>query len=610
MTWRALLLVVALPGISAGFQSGQETVRMFNLEKSTVNLENAKALGVLLVEFAQGQAVDSSDYHLTGPYRKLVRVAFQLAPDDPAVAAAHGRIREGLLPLEPKNKVDRAKVMPALAGLIADARQAPNQDDLLLAAFLSSAGLEINPDDEVCLKEAAKQGNMDAYWERALSVYVRNIPDGSVTVIKGLVVTSSGGAQAGKVARILLTYRAREANTLQARLLRELGSMMTTSADEAIRYWSRGRRGGPQATGTLEISFEDKFTQKEGPSAGAAYAVLLRSFSDPFSIDPAFAMTGDVSVEGRVLPVGGVYAKIRGAVMGGCTRVGIPAGSEADLSDSLVLNGPATLAEIEVVAMDTVDDAIALARVDRDEKGRKVSADFASLRALVDRKLKGGSDPAVTESIQKLTDSILAASPRHLSAKVIDQWNRNKLPGRLSLAASLDAAHDVLVGYLMVIRRGDRPAFADIEHETKTATVASAVDKLKALLPKLHFDAQKPGDKLEQCCTSIQRFIYLRADLDKKRKKIDDLQKTIKDLQSRIDRARAERRPVDEINALVKRHNQAVMDQREAMDDYNKDADARREFLRKAMEHYNDFVSQVRSLVQDPKLLEKLLHGK
>jgi len=465
----------------------------------------------------------------------------------------------------------------------------------------------IDPENEACLRELLKQGNVDALWEQALAAYNRSVADGSVNVIKGLVVTTSGAAQVGGVSRILLTYRGggRGAVGLEARMIRETAMQINTSADEAIRYWSRYRKSAPSVTGMLEISFEDKFSQKDGPSAGAAYAVLLRSFTDPFPIDPDFALTGDVSVEGRILRVGGVFAKVRGAVTGGISRVGIPAESEMDLADSLVMNGGTMMAEIEVLAMETVDDAIAVARADRDEKSKKASTDFAALKLLVAKKLKGGTDDLVTESIQKLTTSILESNPRHLSAKVIDLWNRNRLPKTLTLAGSLDLAHEVLVGYLMVIRKGNAPRFADIEYETKTTNIIPAVDRLKSILPKLHLDAKRPGDKLEQCCTSIQQYIYLRADLDKKKKKVDDLQKAVKELQSKLDRAKADKRPKDEIDSLLKRLEQAALDCKDGNDIYNKDAEARKQFLVKAIEHYNDFVMQVRTLVQDTKLLEK-----
>ena len=606
------LLSVAILGMAAGSSAAQDTVRIFDLQKTSVNLEDAKALGILLAEYAQGQAADSAEYNSVGPYKKIIRVAYQLAPEDTGVAAAHARIRGGQPPEAPPRKLGRDKVMPVLVGLMANARAGQSKEDQNLITYLAAVGVLIEPENEACLKETLKQGNMDALWEQALAVYNRAVADGSVNVIKGLVVTTSGPAQVGAVSRILLTFRGgqKAAVGLEARMIRETAMQINTSADEAIRYWSRYRKSAASVTGMLEISFEDKFTPKDGPSAGAAYAVLLRSFTDPFPIDPDFAMTGDVSVEGRVLRVGGVFAKIRGAVSGGVSRVGIPAESEMDLADSLVMNGGTMMAEIEVIGMETVDDAIAVARLDRDEKSKKASADFAALKLLVDKKLKGATDPLLTESILKLTTSILDANPRHYSAKVIDLWNRNRLPKTLTLAGSLDLAHEVLVGYLNVIRRGDRPRFADIEYDAKTTNIIPAVDRLKSILPKLHIDAKKPGDKLEQCLTSIQQYIYLRADLDKKKKKVDDLQKVVNDLNTKLDRARADRKPQEEINAILKRRDQAQAEYKEALDSYNKDADARKQFLLKAVDHYNDFVMQVRTLVQDQRLLEKLLNNK
>ncbi|HKS16301.1 MAG TPA: S16 family serine protease, partial [Planctomycetota bacterium] len=244
--------------------------------------------------------------------------------------------------------------------------------------------------------------------------------------------------------------------------------------------------------------------------------------SDPFTIDTAAALTGDVSVEGRVLQVGGTHAKIRGALLGACKRVGIPTANEGDLADAIILYGMSSLMEIEVVGLQSIDDAVAFARVDRDAKAVKASTEFAALRALAEQKSKGNADPSVTEAIQKLTDSILADSPRHLSARMIDLWNNRKLALRLSLANSLDAAHDLLLGYLQLIRRGDQPSFADIAHETTTANITSVLDRLRVILPKLHVDAQKPADKLEQCCLSLQRFVYLRGDVEKKQKKVEE----------------------------------------------------------------------------------------
>ena len=60
----------------------------------------------------------------------------------------------------------------------------------------------------------------------------------------------------------------------------------------------------------LEFSFEDR-TNYDGPSVGAALGTLMLSVIQGFDIDPQFAITGDVSAEGKVRVIGGVGAKLR-----------------------------------------------------------------------------------------------------------------------------------------------------------------------------------------------------------------------------------------------------------------------------------------------------------
>ena len=68
----------------------------------------------------------------------------------------------------------------------------------------------------------------------------------------------------------------------------------------------------------MEFSFEDR-TNYDGPSVGAALGTLILSAIQGFDIDPQFAITGDVSAEGKVRVIGGVGAKLRGAKDAGCT---------------------------------------------------------------------------------------------------------------------------------------------------------------------------------------------------------------------------------------------------------------------------------------------------
>jgi ATP-dependent Lon protease len=67
-------------------------------------------------------------------------------------------------------------------------------------------------------------------------------------------------------------------------------------------------------------------------------------------------MTGEITLSGRVLPIGGLKEKILGAVRAGITHVVIPRDNEADLSDlpSEVLD------HLEVTAVDTLAEALAI----------------------------------------------------------------------------------------------------------------------------------------------------------------------------------------------------------------------------------------------------------
>ena len=65
-------------------------------------------------------------------------------------------------------------------------------------------------------------------------------------------------------------------------------------------------------------------TPVDGPSAGAAMAVAVLSAMEDYGVDNLLAMTGEVSVRGRIKPVGGVIAKIEAARKIGIKRVIIP----------------------------------------------------------------------------------------------------------------------------------------------------------------------------------------------------------------------------------------------------------------------------------------------
>ena len=98
-------------------------------------------------------------------------------------------------------------------------------------------------------------------------------------------------------------------------------------------------------------------TPKDGPSAGVAMFTALVSLLTNRSVRSDTAMTGEISLRGLVLPVGGIKEKIIAAAAAGITRVMLPARNRRDYEDI-----PAEVRErLEFFWLERVDDAIATA---------------------------------------------------------------------------------------------------------------------------------------------------------------------------------------------------------------------------------------------------------
>lgn len=98
-------------------------------------------------------------------------------------------------------------------------------------------------------------------------------------------------------------------------------------------------------------------TPKDGPSAGVAMFLALMSLLTQRPVRPDVAMTGEISLRGLVLPIGGLKEKLLAALRAGITTVMIPRRNEKDLVD---LPDDAK-AKLNIVLLDTVGDALACA---------------------------------------------------------------------------------------------------------------------------------------------------------------------------------------------------------------------------------------------------------
>jgi ATP-dependent Lon protease len=96
---------------------------------------------------------------------------------------------------------------------------------------------------------------------------------------------------------------------------------------------------------------------KDGPSAGVAMTVALVSILCHIPVKKDVAMTGEVTLRGKVLPIGGLKEKILAAVRSRMRLVIIPEQNKKDLEDI-----PATiLKKVKIVAVSEVEEALKLA---------------------------------------------------------------------------------------------------------------------------------------------------------------------------------------------------------------------------------------------------------
>ena len=142
-----------------------------------------------------------------------------------------------------------------------------------------------------------------------------------------------------------------------------LGEVMQESMQAALS-WVRanGERYGIDPDffrkQDIHIHVPSGAVPKDGPSAGVAMITALVSMLSGRPVRPRVAMTGEISLSGVVLPVGGIKEKVLGAKRAGIREVILPAENEANVKEDLQSH---LSDEMEIHYVHTVDEALALA---------------------------------------------------------------------------------------------------------------------------------------------------------------------------------------------------------------------------------------------------------
>ena len=177
-------------------------------------------------------------------------------------------------------------------------------------------------------------------------------------VATGLAVTGAGG----DVLYIEASLADAETGDTGVTLTGQLGDVMKESARIALSYLRShgaelGLPVGDLKDRGVHVHVPAGAVPKDGPSAGVTMTTALASLLSGRAVRSDVAMTGEVSLTGRVLPIGGVKQKLLAAHRAGITTVLIPQRNEPDLDDV-----PAEVLEkLDVHTMGDVRDVLELA---------------------------------------------------------------------------------------------------------------------------------------------------------------------------------------------------------------------------------------------------------
>jgi ATP-dependent Lon protease len=231
-----------------------------------------------------------------------------------------------------------------------------------IQGVLRKAALEVVEGKTTGVKISAKNLEKYAGQPRVQSEVAGRAPE--VGVATGLAWTPVGGD-------IMFIEAIRMAGKGQITLTGQLGDVMKESAQAA---WSLLRA----RAGALGIPLES-FTQtdvhlhvpagavpKDGPSAGITIATALASLLCNRPSRHDLAMTGELTLRGRVLPIGGLKEKLTAAARAGVTTVLVPARNKSDLVDL----PDEVLRLLDIKQVETIDEVLELALLAPDERTR------------------------------------------------------------------------------------------------------------------------------------------------------------------------------------------------------------------------------------------------
>ena len=194
--------------------------------------------------------------------------------------------------------------------------------------------------------------NLEEWLGKPRFSYTKVDQDDQVGLVNGLAYTQYGG----DTLPIEVTYYSGNGKLM---LTGKLGDVMKESAQAALSYVksNAGKLGIEEDIFDkidIHVHVPEGAIPKDGPSAGVALCTAIASALSKRKVNHLVGMTGEITLRGRVLPIGGLREKAIAAHRSGLKKIIIPKDNEVDLDEipTSVLN------ELEIVKAEVVDDVL------------------------------------------------------------------------------------------------------------------------------------------------------------------------------------------------------------------------------------------------------------
>jgi ATP-dependent Lon protease len=238
------------------------------------------------------------------------------------------------------------------------------------------------------VKVVVKADELEEYLGPARFEYGELESEDQIGMVTGLVVSDAGG-------EIVQVEATRMEGKDEFILTGQLGNVMQESARAGMSYVRArtkelGIEPGAFEKRTMHIHVPAGATPKDGPSAGVTMATAMASLLTGKPVRRDMAMTGEITLRGRVLPIGGLKQKLLAAHLAGVKSVLIPKRNEKDLVDV----PDEVRQQLRIVPVENMDEVLAEALIDAPRSAARIKAERDERQKRVVRRGRRGRKPA------------------------------------------------------------------------------------------------------------------------------------------------------------------------------------------------------------------------